>query len=1541
MSILRLLGGDSELAQYHVIFFHGLNGSIDGTWTVNVSGEKEFWPLWLIEDVAEVAIWAVEYDAAISSWAGHALPLEDRGQNIWHHLRDEPRLQRGNIAFVGHSMGGLVAIQTLRCIDRDRADKDAEEFGQRVRRIAFLGTPHRGSRLASSLSRIAPLLPTQAIRDLQSGTPQLRDLSGWFRKHVDDNQILTLGLAEGLRTGFFAKLSATVVTPESADAGLVDIPTIVDETHLTINKPLSRENQVYKAIRAFLQRHHDGRAAQTRVSAAVGAIEAKVDVGRSASEEGHRLTHDAIAQLSSQIPFAGPRDTRTLDEALDKKLERLLQRRLFPQVDAVAEARALLSDTEHGEFMVASLVYRHKVIAWCARIIAPSEPAEAGTILDRHANLKGELATIATFRMRAAEGDLEAGLSKMATYKTATARGASYLALLHHRSLEEAIEWLSKTEIDPLDLDDGALFTHLAQLHKAGQWQDSFDLAQRIDVLRLECSAALNGVVAGIYLAGAIPDARFDIVDRTQLLGMDSLPLKDDPQSLDLRRTASKCYSRLAGLLGELDLQSMARISADWCLWLDLHDPDTKEDARLKLAESLADKDALLRRFLWAKECGIKVDLDAVDREIERQVALTGGAHFEHAAARFAMAMARDKPIDGVKYVERHRDHLLKHLDATLVLGVEVELLARSGETTRARTRLLEAEKASIDPAISARLHALIDQAEGDDGVLEKLQTNFDHSGSILDHRALVFAYAERGAHTEVRELGKSLLERSADARDARVVAIALYESGQQDDSLKLFDDYPVLMQEPKMRLLHARALFELGKLREATEVLTTLRIENDDQAARALHLQLTIAMGNWAALQAFVEAQWIQRDDRSAVELLQAGQLAQFIGASRGETLVRCAANEAPDNPYILSACYYAASSAGWENDVTVSSWIGKAAELSENAEAEGPVQRASLDQIVKWMPAWEEKEARILEQAVRGELPLFLVAKSLNRTLTQMVISQALWNVGQPDVRKKAMLLTTSGKSRSVPENPRTVALDPVALLTMSMTGSLDACRKTFDKIFVAHETLAWLFDERTQLRFHQPSQVHAARALQRSVTDGTVRVHEASIALPEGLFREVGRTLAELLTEAATNNEDGREKIVVVGGPIWKVGSVMSVEAELGDYAHYVRSTADIVEALSQRGVLSAGTIAAARRVHKQGEEVEANSVPNNAVLLLDDTAASLLSQSNLLSPLRQAGFDVVIPTSEMEEARQLIEHDARAEDTLAIVEKLRAWLELGIQEGWIQLGRAVRPDGENNSSWFTHPSAATARLTGDIDACVFDDRFVNSHMSMASMQGAIPILTSWSLLDILRSKGSISKSDWSEARTTLRQAAYTLAPVDKDELSELVGGAAVKDGILIETAELRALRESVMRVRMSDVLQLPLEAQWLDTITTCCLQVLSEVWNSGGNPANARARSEWLLGLGDPACWAHQMGADNEPFELARRTWLLMLTMLVVGRENDVAGPYGDWLEDRVLASLKEEEPTLFAQVVADVKAHTNALVSHLLEVDSTKEVTNGN
>ena len=201
-------------------------------------------------------------------------------------------------------------------------------------------------------------------------------------------------------------------------------------------------------------------------------------------------------------------------------------------------------------------------------------------------------------------------------------------------------------------------------------------------------------------------------------------------------------------------------------------------------------------------------------------------------------------------------------------------------------------------------------------------------------------------------------------------------------------------------------------------------------------------------------------------------------------------------------------------------------------------------------------------------------------------------------------------------------------------------------------------------------------------------------------------------------------------------------------------------------------------------------------------------------------------------------------------------------------------------------------------------------------MNTQDGAVPLVTTWDVLDDLKERGVIDAGTRLEARTMLRQSGYAFAPLDRDELLTILEAARVVDGVVEETVGLRAIRESVTRLRMSNVLQLPHEAAWLDRITGICFQALQSLWSAETSEDRQRACSDWLLDLTDPRGWAHRMAHEAGIRDIAYRVWLRFLLILPVGQSDTIAEAYGQWLEDRVLLRLQQEEPGVFKVLVED-------------------------
>ena len=229
--------------------------------------------------------------------------LVDRANNCLPLLLSEPALKGGEIAFVTHSFGGLITAQMLQVAHvRATSESDVASFLKRVRRVAFLGTPHLGADLASWGGRLALL--SRASRALPRNDPHLRGLNQWFRRYASDNHVDTLTLTESRKTGIFGQ----IVKPDSADFGLSSFPVPVDADHFSITAPADRNSEVYRHLRDFLVKrgppiHPQAAFAQGVADQTKGIAELKQQSAEGFERLEKRLVESAAKQASSpKIP---------------------------------------------------------------------------------------------------------------------------------------------------------------------------------------------------------------------------------------------------------------------------------------------------------------------------------------------------------------------------------------------------------------------------------------------------------------------------------------------------------------------------------------------------------------------------------------------------------------------------------------------------------------------------------------------------------------------------------------------------------------------------------------------------------------------------------------------------------------------------------------------------------------------------------------------------------------------------------------------------------------------------------------------------------------------------------------------------------------------------------------------------------------------------------------------------------------------------------------------------------------------------------------
>ena len=170
-----------------LVFIHGLLGGSRKTWSFSPD-ISHYWPLaWLPtdDDFADVRIHTYGYNADWGERRESALSIHDFAQSLLGELRNHPSIRRTatRIVLVGHSMGGCVAKMTYILARQDSA---AADIAARFHSIFFLGTPHRGSDMASMLESMLTVARGKKayVTDLVPNSRALSTINDTFRHYA-------------------------------------------------------------------------------------------------------------------------------------------------------------------------------------------------------------------------------------------------------------------------------------------------------------------------------------------------------------------------------------------------------------------------------------------------------------------------------------------------------------------------------------------------------------------------------------------------------------------------------------------------------------------------------------------------------------------------------------------------------------------------------------------------------------------------------------------------------------------------------------------------------------------------------------------------------------------------------------------------------------------------------------------------------------------------------------------------------------------------------------------------------------------------------------------------------------------------------------------------------------------------------------------------------------------------------------------------------------------------------------------------------------
>jgi len=511
--------------------------------------------------------------------------------------------------------------------------------------------------------------------------------------------------------------------------------------------------------------------------------------------------------------------------------------------------------------------------------------------------------------------------------------------------------------------------------------------------------------------------------------------------------------------------------------------------------------------------------------------------------------------------------------------------------------------------------------------------------------------------------------------------------------------------------------------------------------------------------------------------------------------------------------------------------------------------------------------------------------------------------------------------------------VALEPTAILTLEYLGLLRDAINAFDSVIIAPTTLSTIFQERQFLRVRQPSQKLEAERLQKLITSKQLCLMPEGSRPPRFAHLKVGDDLAEMFRVA---QQDGA--LVVRSAPIHKIGSLMDEEADLTEVTSVLTDTHAVLAFLVGAGKVNNSVRASAeiylRHVDKGwslGQPITASST-----LYLDDLTVTYLDHVGLLEPLTRSVAAVFVPSEIDERSKAVLRYALLSGEISEAIERIRATLNGAIESGKISLSshrQTVVKRGKKRED-ISAPALEIMSDLSAIDVIVVDDRYLNKDGHWTDGTYRVATASTVSVLKALNERGRLAATALWRSMHKLREGGYCLVPIEANELLSYLVSAPTKDGAVVETPELLAIRENLSLIKRANAF-VDSESAWLLMTRFAIIQAARGIWASQGDEKEAQVRSDWLLYLlSDPIAWCRN-SADEGQWALACSQNATQIALLLYSFEGGIkrGRQYANWINSRLIEHLRATQPWLLEQALVAFKDYlVKALGDVRIEID---------
>jgi hypothetical protein len=397
------------------------------------------------------------------------------------------------------------------------------------------------------------------------------------------------------------------------------------------------------------------------------------------------------------------------------------------------------------------------------------------------------------------------------------------------------------------------------------------------------------------------------------------------------------------------------------------------------------------------------------------------------------------------------------------------------------------------------------------------------------------------------------------------------------------------------------------------------------------------------------------------------------------------------------------------------------------------------------------------------------------------------------------------------------------------------------------------------------------------------------------------------------------------------VYKVGgSFREEEVDLSSFHHSLISCSQLVKKLEGLSVITeAQRVKALNYLRQHEKEWPADlDVESGARLYLDSLSITYLMTVEMLDKLSDAGFEVYVFKGERDRYRSLINYDSIIQQADSKIENIRKLFSNGLTSGKVilaemPLNREQVAASKNN---YARPTEELFETLKVCDAALIDDRFLNKHRNITFDERTVPIFTSLDFVETLHHKELISQEQKLDARTSLREFGFEFVSISAEELEYHLNHSVMADGEFKPTKQLKLIRENLLLIRISGLVQLPRDAQWLHETMKTIGQAIRAQWSADIPLELSCVRSCWLYELMGYREWAqaHQIRGDGGMAYLGE---VLKVNSMLIAPEslsNEQKEGYKAWLDEFVLGPLRDIDPWSFKNMVDSMKQQVKSI-----------------